>query len=77
METSTAYQRLISPYKKAEAINEKIETPDKENAQFEAGMRFTLSENDADYPAMVLANYMFGGSITARMSESHPQSRRA
>ena len=50
-----------------EAINRKIETPDKENAQFEAGMRIKLSENDADYPAMLLANYMFGGSITARM----------
>jgi hypothetical protein len=35
--------------------------------QFEAGMRLKLSEGDADYPAMVLANYMFGGSITARM----------
>ena len=30
-------------------------------------MRIQLSENDPDYPAMVLANYMFGGSITARM----------
>src|SRR5439155_26775472 len=26
-----------------------------------------LSEKDTDYPAMVLGNYMFGGSITARM----------
>jgi zinc protease len=61
------YARLSSPYKKAEAINKKIETPDKENAQFEAGTRIKLAEKDADYPAMVLANYMFGGSITARM----------
>jgi zinc protease len=65
--TPGPYARLTSPYKKAEAINRKIETPDKENAQFEAGMRLKLSESDADYPAMVLANYMFGGSITARM----------
>jgi zinc protease len=65
--TPGPYARLTSPYKKAEAMNRKIETPDKENAQFEAGMRLKLSEGDADYPAMVLANYMFGGSITARM----------
>jgi zinc protease len=65
--TSAPYARLASPYKKAEPINRKIETPDKENAQFEAGMRIKLSEKDADYPAMLLANYMFGGSITARM----------
>ncbi len=48
-------------------INQKIETPDKANAQFEAGIRFQMSQNDPDYAAMVLANYMFGGSITARM----------
>ena len=65
--TPGPYARLTGSYKKVEAINQKIETPDKENAQFEAGMRFKLSENDADYPAMLLANYMFGGSITARM----------
>ena len=65
--TPGAYTRLSSPYKKVDAKNQKIETPDKENAQFEAGMRLKLSESDADYPALVLANYMFGGSITARM----------
>jgi len=65
--TPGPYGRLTSPYKQVEAINKKIETPDKENAQFEAGMRIKMTENDADYPAMVLANYMFGGSITARM----------
>ena len=63
------FARLSSTYKKVDAINKKIETPDKENAQFEAGMRINLSESSADYPAMVLANYMFGGSITARMPD--------
>jgi zinc protease len=67
--TPGAFARLSSTYKKAEAMNKKIETPDKENAQFEAGMRVNLSESGADYPAMVLANYMFGGSITARMPD--------
>jgi zinc protease len=65
--TPGPYARLAGAYKKVDAINRKIETPDKENAQFEAGMRIKMGENDADYPAMVLANYMFGGSITARM----------
>ena len=44
----------------------KIETPDKQNATFEAALAFPMSDTDPDYPAMVLANYMFGGSITAR-----------
>ena len=30
-------------------------------------MRLKLPESDADYPAMLLANHMFGGSITASM----------
>ena len=64
---SVPYTRLASAYKKTGAINHKIETPDKQNAQFDAGMRVKMSDSDPDYPAMVLANYMFGGSITARM----------
>jgi zinc protease len=67
--TPGPYTRLSGTYKKVEAINKKIETPDKENAQFEAGMRINLSESSSDYPAMLLANYMFGGSITARMPD--------
>ena len=64
-----AYQRLTGAYKKTPAINEKIEAPDKANAQFEAGLRIQMSQDDPDYPAMVLANYMVGGSITARVPD--------
>ena len=32
-------------------------------------MRFQMSENDPDYPAMLLAGYMFGGPITSRISD--------
>jgi zinc protease len=28
-----------------------------------------MSQDNPDYPAMILANYMFGGSITARMPD--------
>lgn len=63
------YKRLVTVYKKVNPINQKIETPDKANSQFEAGLRIKMSESDPDYPAMVLANYMFGGSITARMPD--------
>ena len=31
-----------------------------------SGLNFAMSDTDPDYPAMVLANYMFGGSITGR-----------
>ncbi len=67
--TTKAYKPLTTPFKKVAAINEKIETPDKANAQFQAGLRFQLTQNDADYPAMVLASYMFGEPITSRISD--------
>jgi zinc protease len=67
--TPGPYQRLSGSYKPAPAINRKIETPDKANAQFEAGLRIPMSQDDPDYPAMVLANYMLGGSITARIPD--------
>ena len=66
---TATYKPLITTYQKVTPINNKIETPDKANSQFEAGLRFPLSQSDPDYPAMVLANYMFGGSITARMPD--------
>ncbi len=67
--TAMAYKPLVTPYKKVEAINRKIETPDKANAEFLAGVRFQMSESDPDYAAMLLGGYMFGGPITSRISD--------
>jgi zinc protease len=65
--SSAPYRQLATPYRKAEPANLKIDTPDKQNAQFDTGMRLRLSDTDPDYPAIVLANQMFGGSLGARM----------
>ena len=68
--TPMAYKPVFAHYKPNPApINTKIETPDKANAQFEAGLRFQMAETDPDYPAMLLAGYMFGGPITSRISD--------
>jgi zinc protease len=40
-----------------------IETPDKAQAAFVAGMSFPLRDQDPDYPALVLGNYMLGGGF--------------
>ena len=74
--TSKTYKPLVVPFKKVAPINEKIETPDKANAEFMAGERFQLSQNDPDYPAIVLASYLFGEPITSRHLRPHPQPRR-
>ncbi len=61
------YQRVSSQYRKTEPANLKIETPDKQNATFLAAMQVRMSDDDADYPAMILANYMFGSSFGSRL----------
>src|SRR5262249_51375384 len=38
--SKAAYKQLVTPYKKVAPINEKIETPDKANAEFMAQARF-------------------------------------
>jgi len=60
------YARIVTSYHQSSPVNLKIETPDKQNATFQAGLEFAMADTDPDYPAMVLANYMFGGSITGR-----------
>jgi zinc protease len=57
-----SYTRVSSMYQKVAASDKKIETPDKQNAFFIAGETLKINDEDADYPAMVMANYMFGSS---------------
>jgi zinc protease len=63
------YKRITADFEKIAPVNLKIETPDKTNATFAAALQLPMSDTDPDYPAMVLANYMFGGSITARVPD--------
>ena len=58
-----SFEKVTDPYRKIEPVNRSIETPDKQNAMFVAGLRLDLSNTDADYPALVLANYMLGGGF--------------
>ncbi len=57
------YERIPVVVKKVEPINESINTPDKAGAGFAAMMRFELSDEHPDYPALKLANFMFGGGF--------------
>jgi zinc protease len=65
--SAAPYQRITRAYQSVAAINDKIETPDKQNTDFVAGMHLKMSDDDPDYPAMILANYIFGGSPGARL----------
>jgi zinc protease len=48
-----------------------LNTPDKANADYVAGLSIAMSDQHADYPALVLGNYIFGGggSLTSRLGE--------
>jgi zinc protease len=63
------YTRLLSSYRKIDPIDKKVETPDKQNAVFVAGETLKMSDEDPDYAAVVMANYMFGGgALGTRLS---------
>jgi zinc protease len=61
------YARVLNPYRKIDAMNKNIETPDKSNAVFAAGVLTKMSDDDADYPAMIMADYMLGGPTSSRL----------
>src|SRR5262249_30793603 len=52
---------------KVNAIDRKIETPDKENAEVRAGMTTRMAMDDPDYAAALLANRVFGGTFASRL----------
>jgi zinc protease len=64
------YQRVAEIYKAVDAQTESFETPDKANAAFNGGMNLNLSSADANYPGLILGNYMFGGGfMNSRLAE--------
>jgi zinc protease len=66
-QSPSQYHQMLVPYRKIEPIDHKIETPDKQNSMFLAAMFIQLSDEDPDYPALLLANYMMGGSPGSRL----------
>jgi len=61
--TPVEYVRIPDPYIPNKVANESIKTPDKANAMFLAGMNIPIRDDDPDYPALVLGNYMLGGGF--------------
>ncbi|HKF45228.1 MAG TPA: pitrilysin family protein [Thermoanaerobaculia bacterium] len=57
------FTRVPNPYQEAKPENRSFEAPDKANAFFVAGMNLPIRDDDPDYPAMVLGNYMLGGGF--------------
>lgn len=61
------FARIPTRLADAPAVDRIIETPDKANAVYRAGLNLRIRDDDPDYPALILANYLIGGSSGARL----------
>lgn len=59
----TDYERIPREYKELKPNMVKIETPDKANAWFVAVQTLPINDENPDYPALVMGNYMLGGGF--------------
>jgi zinc protease len=59
--STTPFVRVPRIYRDIAPTNQSMETPDKANAIFMAGVNLALRDDDPDYPALVLGNYILGG----------------
>ncbi|MBK9250898.1 MAG: insulinase family protein [Proteobacteria bacterium] len=57
---STPWQRITREHRQIPAKNVVVETPDKENAFLLARVNLDVNQNDPDYAALFLADYMLG-----------------
>jgi zinc protease len=57
------FVRVPSLYKDVAPVNQSFPTPDKANAVFAAGFNLKIRDDNPDYPALLLGNYMLGGGF--------------
>ena len=69
-QSKASYARILDTYVDKPATKKSIETPDKENAFYTARMNLDLKTDDPDYPALELANFIFGdGGLKSRLMD--------
>jgi len=63
------WTRIPEPYKAVDSSTTVIETPDKANALFFAGLNIPIRDDAPDYAALLLGDYIVGGgSLDSRLS---------
>jgi len=69
--SAAPYQRMTDDYADIAPVRQQIDTPDKENGFFIARVNLPLRDDDADYPALVIADYLFGAGagLNSRLME--------
>jgi zinc protease len=65
------FERIARPVVElVEGTKQEINTPDKANAVYSAGMLLPISDEHPDYPALVLGNFILGaGSLSSRLGD--------
>ena len=62
------YARIPLRAADVQPVDSTINTPDKANAVLRAGMLLRLRDDNRDYPALLLGNYVLGGSSDSRLT---------
>lgn len=61
------FARIVHPFHELKPIRLVLDTPDKQNATLIARQAFALNDDHPDYPAMSMANYLFGSGGSSRL----------
>jgi zinc protease len=62
-----SFERIHNAYVAAKPETLAINTPDKANALYTVGMNIEIRDDDPDYPALFMANYILGGNSSSRL----------
>jgi zinc protease len=60
-------QRIPDPWVATSPTQLRINTPDKQNATMRVNLRLPVAESDADYAALMMANYLMGNGGNSRL----------
>ena len=61
------YKRIPARYFERAPLEETVSTPDKANAVLRAALNLELRDDHPDFPALVLGNYLLGGTSSGRL----------
>src|SRR5450830_562462 len=68
--SAAPYQRVLPEYANVAPMHQVVDTPDKENGSYLAKFNLNLRDEDPDYAALVVANYLIGGaSLKSRLAD--------
>ena len=69
--SQASYKRIADSYDNIDAVNLTVDTPDKENGLYLARINLDMDDSNPQYPALVIANYIFGGGaeLDSRLME--------